>query len=215
MKPCLIFAGLLAVVAPIPAHALDCGPGSASARIVTLPTESAQDRLGLGIAVELGLNPASFPDDYIAKIATPCQRTKFQVGSGQFALFGVNNRDQPPRYAKSETGHDTRIAYLAALPRPAAAIASVQAGPKGGVYKFKPGDFIFILAVTKATDRLLFRFYDAIPDDVTLAQDMCAALAGEDIPIGTYDSLTGKTGLYASSVPRKLPRGQHCRQTIS
>jgi hypothetical protein len=171
--------------------------------------------LGLGIAIELGLNPASFPDAYIAKIATPCRRTIFQAGSDQFGLFGVEKRDQPPRYAKSETGHDTRIAYLAALPRPAAALASVQAGPKGGVYKFKPADFIFILAVTNATDRLFFRFYDAIPDDVTVAQDMCAALAGEDIPIGTYDSLTGKTGIYDNSAPKKLSRGQHCRQMIS
>jgi hypothetical protein len=216
VKSSLLLAGLFAIAAPIPAYAFGCdGPGSANARIVTIPTESAQDRLGLGIAIELGLNPASFPDAYIAKIATPCRRTVFQVGSDQFGLFGVEKRDQPPRYAKSETGHDTRTAYLAALPRPMPAIASAQAGLVRGVYKFKPQDFIFVLAVTKSTDRLFFRFYDAIPDDATVAQDMCATLAGEDIPIGSYDSLTGKSVLYATSAPRKLSRGPHCRQTIS
>jgi hypothetical protein len=187
-------------------------PGSTSAKILNLPVSDENARTALAVALNLGLSPYSFPQVSIAGITAPCKRLDFKASDGIYTLYGVDERDSPPRYAMQEKNTD-RIAYLALLPLPAPAVAAVSAAPNLGRYRFKPGQMIYVLAVTEGYQRTFFRFYDAIPDDRTLATDMCAALSGEDKPIGVYNSSFGNTVFYTEE-PSK-PAHQKCRVIIS
>ena len=167
----------------------------------------------MAAAIAMGLSPYTFPMDKIAKISTPCKRLNFKAGDDVYTLYGSYLQGSgPPRYAMR--GDDrSRIAYLALLPLPKPALAAMRAGSKDGQYRFKQPDMIFVLAVTDGYQRPFFRFYGAIPDDQTLAIDMCAALTGEDNPIGAYNSSFGNTEFYAAALPK--PARPKCRMTIS
>ena len=186
-------------------------PGSTNAKIIALPRSDESSRTAMAASIHLGLSPFDYPLNRIAKISDPCKRLSFKSGDSTYTLYG-DDRKSPPRYAMRS--HDTsRIAYLALLPLPKPALAALRRGPQKGVYQFTPPDMIFVLAVTDGYQRPFFRFYDAIPDDQTLAMDMCAALSGDDLPIGAYNSSFGTTQFYSVAAPRlSHPK---CRVTIS
>jgi hypothetical protein len=208
----LIGAAALALSLAGTAHAAGCDAGSAKAKYLTLSTADEAARTALAAAIFLGLNPFSFPQDRIAAVTQPCKRRDFHARDGLYTLYGDID-GEPQRYAMRKADL-TRVAYLAELPLPAPAFAALRAGSKNGNYTFKNGQMIFVLAVTEGYQRNIFHFYDAIPDDQTLAIDMCAALSGDDMPIGTYNSSFGTTTFYAPAPPRG-PRRMTCRIVIS
>jgi hypothetical protein len=189
------------------------GPGSANARILNFSISDEGVRTALAAALHLGLNPYNFPQDWIARIATPCKRLDFKGGDGLYTLYGVDARDTPPRYAIRPSDR-SRIAYLALLPLPKPALAAMSVGSVDGRFHFKPPDMMYVLAITDGYQRPFFRFYDTIPDDHTLAIDMCAALTGEDMPIGVYNSSFGNTQFYTAASPKPTPHPR-CRVTVS
>jgi hypothetical protein len=213
---CLLLT-LFCAVLPLTAFAADCAkPGSPDAKAVRFTLDAQDMRTGLAFSIHLGLSPSSFPADRIAAMTRPCKIKEFQAGRA-FTLYGApvaqGPESEPSRFAIS--GNDlTRIAYLGLMPFPKPALDAMHTGPKDGFYSFKKPEFMYALAVTDGTKRQIFRFYDAIPDDESLALDMCAALLGEDPVIARYDSIMGAVEFAAPAPPEARGRPR-CRTAIS
>jgi hypothetical protein len=168
------------------------GPGSSTARTLTFSPSDSDTVRGLAVSLLMGLTPASFPAPDIAKVQGACERAHFDAASASFTLYG-NDTGLPPRWASAATGD--RIAYVALLPQPGPALASYRANSGGTDFAFKPGDMMYVLAVTSGGSRQIYRFYDALPDDARLAGDMCAALNDQLPVLGTLDTATGQSDL--------------------
>lgn len=210
--------GLLAfgVLLAVSAQAAPCGQGSPKARYLTLSTADENARNTLAAALHMALRPYDFPVGKIALIAQPCRWRDFHARDGLYTLYG-DGYGEPQRYAMRKNDL-SRVAYLALMPLPMPAVAAIRAGPsKDGNYHFKHGQMIYVLAVADEShgyQRDLFHFYDVIPDDQTLAIDMCAALSGDDAPIGAYNGSFGTTTFYVPSSPKKQRR-MFCRIVTS
>jgi hypothetical protein len=168
------------------------GSGSQSAKMLFFSPNDSETLRGLYIALNMGLTPATFPAQDVAKARAPCERAHFDAATASYTLYG-DDAGLPPRWASAAVGG--RIAYVALLPQPGPALAAYRANSSGTEFPFKPGDMMYVLAVTAGDSRQLYRFYDALPDDARLSGDMCAALNGELPVLGTFDVATDQSDL--------------------
>ena len=154
--------------------------GAADAKEIVIDA-AVQDQLrGLEVSFQLGLQPPEFPAEDIKKIAAPCSRGTIQVGANTFEVAGEDT-DTPPRYATSASAADT-IAYLASMPRPAAAWAWAEKfrADKNTPASFSgPNDMMFTLVLAKGDNRFILAYLDKIPDDARLKQYFLDALTGK------------------------------------
>jgi hypothetical protein len=188
------------------------GVGSTTAKPLDFANSDNDTLMGLTIALVYGLDPSTFPARDIAAEASPCKRGDFDVGSVTYSLYG--DEGLPQRWA-TDPNLSGRLVYIALLPRPGPALAAYRAQPNSSSVQFKPGDMMFVLAVTDGDQRRLFRFYDAIPDDSTLEADMCAALSGQLALLGQFDTSSGHAdfaGLANSETP---PAAGTCHAKVS
>ena len=152
---------------------------------------------GLTIALALGLDPPSFPFEAVTASSSPCEHGAFRVGTDSYDLYSADVA--PLRWAVSKADL-SRIAFLAQVPRPAPALNAIKADPDAMSVQFSTNQLMFVLAVTEGDKRGIYRFYDAIPDDVRLEHDMCMALSGHTAALASFDPFTNKgdfTGLSA------------------
>jgi hypothetical protein len=169
-------------------------------------------REGLSESLSLGLNPVTFPQEDISKASHPCLRTRFRAGAAEFSLYGMIG-EAPPRWATS-ANQPGRIVYVAELPFPKRAVVEVAAQQGQPIIHFKPADFMFVLAVTDGARRDVFRFYDKMPNDERLSEDMCAALTGEDPVVASYDELSNQT-VFLGNASSQIPATGHCHGKVS
>lgn len=144
--------------------------GHTEAKELTFDVKNDETLRGMHYAFRFGLMPAEFPRSDIAAIATPCSRGTFPVGSGTLELFG-EDEDVPPRWSKAPAA-DSPIIYVSSMPRPdparAWADSQGRAGSDGSV-NFKEGDMMFAVVLTGSNERrLIFAFFDKLPDDERL-----------------------------------------------
>lgn len=178
------------------------GVGSPTAKLLAFDPTDGDTANGLGIALQLGLTPATFPTDDIAKFAAPCKRSEFTAGGLVYSLYGVDEA-LPYRWATTPS-HPGETAYIAVMPRPAPALAwyrKYQADNKTTAQFATDTESMAVLAITANDSREIYRFYSATPDDVTLAADMCAAISGELPIIATFAE--GSNDIDLSHLPDK------------
>ncbi|MGD0190308.1 MAG: hypothetical protein ABSD74_06170 [Rhizomicrobium sp.] len=185
--------------------------GSMSAKPLTFSETDVDTQTGLSVSFTFGLTPATFPLQDIGQTANPCKRGEFDVGAVTYQLFGTG--DSPPRWAGNANAPG-RIVYVALLPKPAPALAAYQAQSNATSFQFKPGDMMFVLAITDGDARQLYRFYDAIPDDSTLAGDMCAALSGAWKPIASFNTASGHSTFAGLGGSQPAVTGSACHARI-
>lgn len=203
-------AGLLAL-GGTPVLAADvCAPGSSGA--IQLSFNAARDdtRVGLGVALQFGLDPTTFPAEQIAQNPDVCPRGRFRAGEGSYTLLGSTD-NLPPRFARSAIGSST-IVFLALLPKPdqAFAWAKKHAESRETQATFKPSDMMYVLAVTDGAARELYAFFDTIPDDAKLATAMCGALTNQLPLLGTYQTETGESVISDVAKAQPLAKLRGC-----
>jgi hypothetical protein len=138
--------------------------GSKDAKELTFDFKDVNTIKGLAISFQLGLLPPEFPAADIAKITKPCSR-RMMVPHLGFELFGDND-DTPPRWAKADP-KDESILFVALMPRPEPARLWYEATkPSGAVgVSFKDGEWMYAVAIAAGSKRIIFAFYDELPDD--------------------------------------------------
>src|ERR1051325_9464307 len=172
-----IVAGVIAFSSPQMARAGEnCGdPGRPDAKPIQIATDNTTALRGLSVALAYGLNPQSFPEEQISASGGKCRRGAFLAGETKYDFFG--NGHLPVRWARSPKLGDG-IVYLALLPKPGPALTAYERNPNVPV-KFGKDEFMYVLAITDGSARLIYRFYDGLPVDDVLAKDMCKAASGQ------------------------------------
>jgi hypothetical protein len=183
---------LLLTIAPAEAAPACNSPSSLTAKTLLFSPGDSDTLNGLSIALAMGLEPATFPAQNVAKLQAPCERAHFDANSASYILYGDDD-GLPPRWA-AQTGND-KIAFVALLPLPGPALASYRGSPDGTQFKFQNSDMMYVLAVAVGGERQIYRFYDVLPDDARLSGDMCAALNGQLPLLGTFDTATNRSDL--------------------
>jgi hypothetical protein len=189
----IALAGAICLAWTADAMAADCSdPGSANVTDLSFSKDDATILKGLTVAIQLGLQPKSFPADDIEKNKAACRRGTFTARGETFQIFG-DDKDSPPRWA---IGADPkRIAYEVLLPDPAQAADwydKYQRDPK------TPADFskrLYALVITDGDRRLIYQFSRVLPDNYHLAQNMRATLDGKWSPVAVLDAATGEVDL--------------------
>lgn len=167
----------------VPALAAPCKTqGAADAHELTFDLKNDETLRGLRFSFGFGLLPAEFPAKEIAEIKEPCSRGAFTIKSGgNLELFGEDD-DSPPRWAKAPSP-ESPILYIALMPRPgpAAAWADSPNAKAGDNVRFKPEEMMFVVVFSSAESdrRLIFHFFDRIPDDERLKSLMTKIVARE------------------------------------
>ena len=182
---------LLAAFYTQPASAA-CDRGHSDATQLSFEVRDKDTFVGLQMALNFGLSPESFPKDDIAKSTRACPRGSFTAQGGQYAMLGTEDA-LPERWA--ERGPHGEVAYLAELPKPAPALAWLNAHTNDNSTSMqpKPGEMMVVLAVTDGGSRRIFAYFDVMPDDATAARAMCGALSGQLSELGRYDAATAMT----------------------
>jgi hypothetical protein len=179
------------------ADEVPCKPSNAdSARVLSFDPGDANTINGLDISFQLGLSPETFPAKDIEAQKQPCKRLDFDAKGLTYSLRGEDGAT-PPRWATTPT-HPGETAYIAWLPSPTAALdwyAKYQTDKNTPAQFNTHGAMMVVLSITSGENREVFRFYDSVPDDRTLSQDMCAALAGELPIIAIYHADSGQSEL--------------------
>jgi hypothetical protein len=206
----ILLAGLLSAIvsaaAADPSAQPAChGAGFPAAKELAFDPHDETISEGLNIALQMGLTPATFPADDIAKIAKPCRRLDFEAAGLTYSLYGTDDA-LPYRWASTPT-RPGEVAYTAAMPGPGPALDwYLKNGRNSTSAQFSTGtETLVVLAITAGDTREIFRFYDKTPADAVLAADMCAALSGE-LPV--VATLTEGSGTADLSHLRDKPSGK-------
>jgi hypothetical protein len=174
--------------------------GAADAKELTFDWWQQDLRQGFFASVDLGLSPPTFPMKGIEKIAAPCSRGTFTVGSDQFELFWEADYDTAPRWAVSVTKTGT-LYYLALMPRPEAALTWAQGkrpAESDGSIRFGESEWMHALVVRSglrgdrqdfATDRQIFVLFDKIPTDERLKEAIKDVGEGRRSSFATYNDI--------------------------
>lgn len=144
---------------------------------------------GLPVSLLLGLDPATFPQKAIAEQTEACTRGEFEVGGKTYVVYGRDG-GSPPRWAMIEGGE--RIAFLALMPPPAAALKWARSKDRTNAMSFSEPP-VYALAVTVGDKRDIFGVFETIPGDAELASLFQRALDGSLKPFARYDAATGET----------------------
>ena len=163
MKSVAAAVGALALSLPISAHASCKDVGSATAKAVFYYSADETVLDGIDTSLKLGLEPSSFPAQYIQKAAPSCTREDFSALGVSWTLRGDDD-GQPPRWAR--VGEDnSRVMFLAAMPRAADAEAWVVAQRKSpnhpSTAKFP--SMMFALVLADGDQRQIDGFYEFDP----------------------------------------------------
>jgi hypothetical protein len=169
------------------AHAFAAEPcrsqGAAGAAEVPLdPAHPSGLLVSIPVVIKLhGLTSAS-----LAAFPTACGRGDFAVGRRTYALTGEDADPQVPRRASArDKGAPVAVLAqvfdlepaLAAKPDPSAEPKAVQDR--------------YVLATAFNDIMVVWRAYDAIPEDARLKADMAAALSGAAAPVMRFDMKGG------------------------
>jgi hypothetical protein len=165
------------------------GAGSVSAKPVLYYTADAAVLDGLEVALQLGLEPATFPSRDIAKQPGACVHASFNAGGRIWTLYG-DDEDTPPRWAQSDA---RTIVYLAAMPPAdqAHAWAEARRDHRTGEKTVTFNGMMFALVAADGDKRRIFGFYEALPDDARLSRAMQSAIEGRTPAILGFDVKTG------------------------
>jgi hypothetical protein len=167
------------------------GVGSPAAKPVFYYTTDDAVLDGLSTTLQLGLEPASFPSQDIAKHPDACVHASFNAGGHAWTLYG-DDGDTPPRWARTPDAKTT--VYLAAMPPAdqahawAEAQRDHQSGDKTATFK----GMMFAIVSANGDERSVFGFYDALPDDARLIQTIQSVIEGRTPPILGFDVKTAE-----------------------
>jgi hypothetical protein len=166
----LALLAVLALSAAAAAHAEPCkSQGAADAKELTFDLKDPKILQGLHVAFQLGLLPKEFPEDDIAAIKKPCSRGAFPFVNELMMELRGEDTDTPPRWAISPTPGPTVYVAMMPQPEPARLWAERQKGETS--VSFGNDEWMFALALTLGDDkRLVFHFFDKIPDDTRLKE---------------------------------------------
>lgn len=156
--------------------------GDANAKELSFDIKSEETLRGLRFAFRFGLLPPEFPAKDVAEITAPCSRGPIPLKTGALELFG-EDEDSPPRWAKAASP-ESPIIYVSVMPRPAAAAkwADNQTAASGESVQFNEDDMMFVVALTgpsPSDNRLVFHFFDRVPDDERL-KSLIAKIAARE-----------------------------------
>jgi hypothetical protein len=165
----------------------------AGAQILTFTYADEKTQAGFHYAVTLGLRPPTFPDEDIAKIASPTERGEVKVKGKTYKIFGKDD-DSPPRWATSSRDRG-KVVYLALMPKPEPALAWYEKYQKDNntPANFGANDWMYALVIKDGDDRHIYRLYDKIPDDKTLSAAMSDAVEGKIARIAVYNMESSDT----------------------
>ncbi|HEY3811804.1 MAG TPA: hypothetical protein VGL66_01145 [Caulobacteraceae bacterium] len=147
---------------------------------------------GLNIALQLALEPGTFPAEDIAKNKDACLRGEFVVGSERWQIWG-DDKDTPSRWAVND--RTQRVVFLAIVPDPAQAAAWFDKYQKDNNTPAQFSDRLLAIVVADGDRRTVYQFSRVIPDDYHLSRRMKAALTGTTPPTATMDIKTGEVSL--------------------
>lgn len=156
MKPivAIVLAAAGLVIASTAHAATPCPATDGDGRAVSLEGRDREFVTGLSVSVLLGLTPHTFPYDDVASQGDACTRGEFDVGGETYRAFG-GDEDTPPRWA---VGQDPRrIAYLAVVPPPAAALRWARSRNRNQGLSFTEPP-LYALAITNGDTRDIFSF---------------------------------------------------------
>jgi hypothetical protein len=134
-----------------------------------------------------GLTSASLAD-----FPAGCDRGGFTGGKRAYVLTGENADPNVPRRAMARD-KNAPVAVLASV---FDLEASLAAPPQPGAEPRAVQDR-FVLATALNDIMVVWRAYDAIPDDARLKADMAAALAGTAVPVMRFDMKGGSVQILA------------------
>jgi hypothetical protein len=162
---------IAALALALTAHAEPCKTqGDAEAKELAFDVNDEKTLRGMHFAFRFGLEPEEFPESEIRAMKSPCSRGVFPLASGTLELFGEND-DLPPRWALAPVPQSP-IMFVALMPRPEPARAWADGDQKSedGSVSFKPEDMMYavVLGGRRADKRLIFHFFDKLPDDERL-----------------------------------------------
>jgi hypothetical protein len=166
MRAALITAFVsLCLATTAPSGAAPCKTtGAPDAQELTFDLKDPKILQGLEISFQLGLLPKEFPETDIAENKNPCSRGTFPFTNGMTMDLRGEDDDSPQRWAVSPLPGPT--VYVAATPRPDAALRFNEGYNSGNEAKFDKGDMMYVIALTRGDDkRHIFHFFDNIPTD--------------------------------------------------
>lgn len=153
------------------ARAVPLDPAHPSDLLVSIPT-----------VIKLhGLTSAS-----LAAFPPSCGRGGFTAGGRAYVLTGENGDPNAPRRAAA-SDPKAPVAFLAEVFDLGAALAA-PAGPGG---EPRATETRYVLATALNDVMVVWRAYDAVPDDARLKADMAAALSGRATPVMRFDMKGG------------------------
>ncbi|HTK34085.1 MAG TPA: hypothetical protein VL358_02205 [Caulobacteraceae bacterium] len=179
-----VLAFAAAVLSAAPAVAEPCqSRGAARVGEIALdPTHPTSLLSSIPVVIKLhGLTSAA-----LAGFPAACDRGEFVVGKRAYALTGEDADPNAPRRALSRD-RNAPVAFLAAvfdLEPSLAAPPQPGAEPRGVQDRF-------VLATALNDIMVVWRAYDAIPDDARLKADMAGALSGTAVPVMRFDMKGG------------------------
>jgi hypothetical protein len=157
-------AGFLTLTVSGAHAAVKCEPGTIEAKALSFDLKDEGTASGMLLSLAFGLSPADrFPFSEIAEVRETCERGKFKVGTTVARLQGHD--DLPPRWAAVDGIRDI-IFFVCLMPRPSAALALSESTTAA---RFDESDMMYALVMATQDKRYVYGFYDAIPDDKTLA----------------------------------------------
>jgi hypothetical protein len=175
---------LLAFATPALAAEACLTHGSDAAKVIALdPAHPSGLLVSIPTVIKLhGLTSAS-----LAAFPATCERGGFAAGGRSYVLTGENGDPNVPRRAATR---DVRApaAFLAEVFDLGAALAA-PAGPGG---EPRATETRYVLATALNDVMVVWRAYDAIPDDPRLKADMAEALSGRATPVMRFDMKGGK-----------------------
>jgi hypothetical protein len=179
----------LAVALPLAARAAETDAaicqthGSAEAAPVPLdPVHPSGLLASIPVVTKLhGLTSAA-----LAAFPPGCDRGGFQAGGRAYVLTGENTDPNVPRRAAA-TGRGAPVAFLAE----AFDLEPALAAPPNPGAEPRATQSRYVLASALNDIMVVWRAYDAIPDDDRLKADMAAVLSGSAVPVMRFDMKGG------------------------
>jgi hypothetical protein len=171
MRATLITAFVaLCLATTAPSGAAPCKTtGAPDAQELTFDLKDPKILQGLEISFQLGLLPKEFPENDIAENKSPCSRGPFPFTNGMTMDLRGEDEDTPQRWAASPIPGPT--VYVAAMPRPEAALKLLESHEASKRVTFNIGDTMYAIVLTRGDDkRYIFHFFDKIPTDDRLKE---------------------------------------------
>jgi hypothetical protein len=143
--------------------------GAPDAHELTFDLKDPKILQGLEVSFQLGLLPKEFPENDIAENKNPCSRGPFPFTNGMTMDLRGEDEDSPQRWAVSPVPGPT--VYVAAMPRPDAALKILESYEASKRVTFNIGDAMYVIALSRGDDkRHVFHFFDKIPTDDRLKE---------------------------------------------